>query len=321
MTQTRSPRVTVDTRDPDRAAGMVGSAYCPHRLNLGRGRERFRAVQTETTVGDVAVHHLSYGADVGVEPGPLGRWVLASTPVRGALTVRSGRAARTVTPGETVVFDALREFTLEWHDSRELRTVRLPAAVVDDSIRDRGVDPVRHARFSLEPAVSVRAARSWLGAVDMAEREARRGGPFVESGLLAAQFTRMMAGLLVETHPAIDGDGIVGAGVAPRHLRAAVEFIERNAAQDVTLSSIARASGVGVRALQVGFRQHLDTTPTAYLRDHRLQRAHEVLVQAHLGDGSTVADVAHTWGFGNLGRFARAYRERFGCTPMETLRR
>jgi AraC-like DNA-binding protein len=34
----------------------------------------------------------------------------------------------------------------------------------------------------------------------------------------------------------------------------------------------------------------------------------------------TVAAVAHRWGFAHLGRFAYAYRARFGVSPSETLR-
>ena len=34
----------------------------------------------------------------------------------------------------------------------------------------------------------------------------------------------------------------------------------------------------------------------------------------------TVSEVAYRWGFTHLGRFAGAYRERFGETPSQTLR-
>ena len=54
-----------------------------------------------------------------------------------------------------------------------------------------------------------------------------------------------------------------------------------------------------------------------YLRQVRLDRAHDDLAQAH----GTVADIAYHWGFTNLGRFARAYRDRFGEFPAATLDR
>jgi transcriptional regulator GlxA family with amidase domain len=57
----------------------------------------------------------------------------------------------------------------------------------------------------------------------------------------------------------------------------------------------------------------------AYLRQIRLTRAHEELRQARPGR-TTVALVAHRWGFSHLGRFAAAYRERYGVAPSGTLR-
>lgn len=37
-------------------------------------------------------------------------------------------------------------------------------------------------------------------------------------------------------------------------------------------------------------------------------------------DGSaTVSEIAYRWGFGNLGRFAAQYRQRYGHPPSRTL--
>jgi hypothetical protein len=52
-----------------------------------------------------------------------------------------------------------------------------------------------------------------------------------------------------------------------------------------------------------------------YLRQVRLDRARDDLAQAH----GTVADIAYYWGFTNLSRFARAYRDRFGEFPPRPL--
>jgi AraC-like DNA-binding protein len=42
---------------------------------------------------------------------------------------------------------------------------------------------------------------------------------------------------------------------------------------------------------------------------------------AHVGGLGSVTDVAFRWGFTHPGRFADAYRERFGQASSETLRR
>jgi hypothetical protein len=68
-----------------------------------------------------------------------------------------------------------------------------------------------------------------------------------------------------------------------------------------------------------GFRRYVGMAPMTYLRHLRLARVHEEL---RLGDprSVTVAEVASRWGFGHLGRFAAAYRAKYGVAPSVTLR-
>jgi transcriptional regulator GlxA family with amidase domain len=57
-----------------------------------------------------------------------------------------------------------------------------------------------------------------------------------------------------------------------------------------------------------------------YLRGVRLRRAHRALVESD-PSVSTVASIAHRWGFTNLGWFAETHMTRFGESPGVTLRR
>jgi AraC-like DNA-binding protein len=105
---------------------------------------------------------------------------------------------------------------------------------------------------------------------------------------------------------------------APRNVRRAEEFIRSSADEAVTLGDIARAAGCSVRALQLGFRRFRNMTPTAALRQARLERARDEMMRS---DGSTsIIGVAARHGFGNPGRFADVYRRAFGENPSETLR-
>ena len=93
-----------------------------------------------------------------------------------------------------------------------------------------------------------------------------------------------------------------------------VEKIEREADRGFSLSDLARSAGVSARTLQYAFQERFEISPMQFLRQVRLDRAHDDLVE---GTG-TVAEVAAYWGFTNLGRFARAYRQRFGESPVDT---
>ncbi|MDD7938671.1 helix-turn-helix domain-containing protein [Actinomycetospora lutea] len=115
------------------------------------------------------------------------------------------------------------------------------------------------------------------------------------------------------------GDDGVPRSPEPATLRRAIAFLEEHAAQEIDVADVAAAAGLGVRGLQTTFRRWRDTTPLGHLREIRLARAHEELRDADPRE-TTVADVAHRWRFSNPGRFSVTYRERYRCSPSETLR-
>ncbi|MFD0427713.1 helix-turn-helix transcriptional regulator [Streptomyces zhihengii] len=118
--------------------------------------------------------------------------------------------------------------------------------------------------------------------------------------LVADTVARLVAVTALDVFPssfAPPGPGGRGPGaVGPAAVRRAVDHIHDHAARALTLADLAQAAGVTGRALQYGFARHLNTSPMAYLRRVRLERAHAELAVAEHGDGTTVAAVAARWG-------------------------
>jgi transcriptional regulator GlxA family with amidase domain len=107
----------------------------------------------------------------------------------------------------------------------------------------------------------------------------------------------------------------------PAVVQQALDFCEEHAGEPISTEDIALAVHTGVRSLQRAFRAHLRMTPLTHLLLVRLDRAHQDLHRIARGDADgTVSDVAMRWGFTHLGRFAAQYRNRYGCTPVQTLR-
>ncbi|MCS5505065.1 helix-turn-helix domain-containing protein [Curtobacterium flaccumfaciens] len=117
---------------------------------------------------------------------------------------------------------------------------------------------------------------------------------------------------------AVDAQGCARSGA--RSVSRAVELLRHDPARPWTVGTLASAVSTSVRSLQEAFRRELDTTPTAYLRRLRLERAREDLITAR-SDSVTVSEVAARWGFLHVSRFASAYVERFGELPSATMRR
>jgi transcriptional regulator GlxA family with amidase domain len=110
------------------------------------------------------------------------------------------------------------------------------------------------------------------------------------------------------------------ASPAPHFVRRVEDYIRHHYAETITIEKLAHVAGVSTRTLFSGFRDFRHLTPMAYLKTIRLQKAHEALQSGDVEDSAGVTKVALDTGFSHLGRFAQAYRSRFGQLPSATAR-
>ena len=103
----------------------------------------------------------------------------------------------------------------------------------------------------------------------------------------------------------------------PAHVRRAEEFIEAHWDQAIGIENLVEATGVGARAIFKAFRQIRGYSPMAFAKMVRLKHARKMLASPNAE--TTVTLVAFACGFGNLGHFARDYRQAFGERPSQTL--
>lgn len=103
------------------------------------------------------------------------------------------------------------------------------------------------------------------------------------------------------------------------HLQRAEQYIRDNlASPNLNSQLVAESCGISLRYLQQLFTEN-DHSITGYIRDKRLTRCDEALKSAN--DASSVATIAHRWGFYDHAQFCKHYKIRFGCTPTDTRRK
>jgi transcriptional regulator GlxA family with amidase domain len=112
-----------------------------------------------------------------------------------------------------------------------------------------------------------------------------------------------------------------GGPRTPRRLLVArvLAFLRDNLGDPVTVGELSRMAGVSERTLRAAFRDVLGLSPKQYVITERLRAVHAALCAADPGT-TTVTDVAMTYGFFELGRFAGRYRHAYGEVPSRTLR-
>ena len=106
--------------------------------------------------------------------------------------------------------------------------------------------------------------------------------------------------------------------LAPRHVREVEDYIEANWNRALSIEELHARTDVSVRALFKAFEKHRGYSPMVFAK--RVRMAHAKRMLSSDGNAS-VTGVAFACGFGNLGHFARDYREFVRELPSETLAR
>ncbi|MEU3460375.1 helix-turn-helix domain-containing protein [Streptomyces sp. NPDC006733] len=205
------------------------------------------------------------------------------------------------------------------------RTVLIDRGVLQEVAGTAAGTTPGPVRFTGYRPHSPAAARWWKRTVDYLADDLLGDPEAAAQPLLVANAARLLAGAALATFPNTaltdtPAKAQRNNAATPALLRHATAYIDDHAHRDIALADIAAAVHVTPRALQYAFRQHLDTTPTAYLRRVRLEHAHRELTAADPATGQTVTTVAARWGFLHPGRFATAYRRAYGRSPSHTLR-
>nr|WP_296074276.1 AraC family transcriptional regulator [uncultured Actinoplanes sp.] len=94
-------------------------------------------------------------------------------------------------------------------------------------------------------------------------------------------------------------------------LRRVRDHIDRNFAAPLTLSDLAKLSGMSRFHLVRAFRAAYGETPIRYLTRRRIERAQDLLRYANL----TVTEVCMVVGFSSLGSFSARFSDLVGESP------
>ena len=311
----------VVTTDPDVAHEWLQAVYAEYQPEESNSRGDFRFRGTNTQVGRSSVSRLQYSmsADNNVAPSDV---LLVLQPCDGGMKVSLGRDEEVVAPGTTVLFPPHQAVSALWADT-EVDCVCLQAADVERvAVETTGIEAIALRFTGLRP-MSPGHVRHWNDAIRYLVGAVLRHPDVTATPLVAGQLTQLLAEAVLDTFPSTTMDTrrrIPPDHATPAPVRRAIDFIDGNADREMTLSEIADASGIGPRGLQAAFVRHRDTTPTAYARRVRMERAHQDLQDADPAGPDTVPGIAARWGFAHPGHFATSYQQTYSQPPGETLR-
>ena len=101
-------------------------------------------------------------------------------------------------------------------------------------------------------------------------------------------------------------------GVSNQNLLRVISAMEQHLEDILSREDLAAIAGISVRQLERLFQSHLRSTIANYYCGLRLSRSQHLLQQT----SSPITEIAVASGFSSLSYFSRAYKSRFGYSPV-----
>jgi len=314
------PRVRgMETTDPEVAHDAMRRTFRMSELVPGDNHD-FHYRRAVTGEHRFAVGEMRYGGELRAVSEPLPFFGVCRL-LEGSFRVDAGEASHDAQPLHPFVFPTVTAKRTTW-DHVHLAQLMLDRASVEAELAalSLAAPPGGLQVTAMEP-VSEALRVYWRGHMRHLYQDIVRNEAAMGSELIRGQAFRSLVAAFVTTfETTVVGAGETsGSGALPSTVQRALAYVEEHAHDDIGIVEIAEAARLTPRGLQLAFRKHLDTTPTAALRAARLRGAHADLLAADPTRGHTVAGIALSWGFANAGRFSAAYVAHYGRSPRETL--
>ena len=314
--------VELRTTDVDEALAFCrGLFYGPMRVVPVGDAAGFAFSGDVVRLGPVTVGEISYGTDVHVSTGDLESSYHVLAPLTGSVESRHRGILVLADRTRAAVYQPVGDIDLVWAADCRLLSIKVERDALErelDAALDRQLVTPLPLGASFDQAAG--PGRTWTALVRLLHAELRGPGALAAQPRLAGRWRDLVLSglaLTVEFPYADEPFGL--AARRPRPVKRTLDAMHAEPWRQFTAKDLAAIAGVGVRVLQESFRKHVGMPPLTYLRRLRLDGVHAELSRADPWQVS-VSEVAHRWGFTHLGRFAGAYRARYGVPPSQTLK-
>jgi len=311
----------LQSTDLDEARSLVAGIFCDHQLHLA-GRSGLDYVHEHLRGSAVGFSRMRYGAAVRVRPQEFDSFFLVQLPLSGVDELRTGAQTTRSHAGLATVHGPGDAICMNWSPDCAKLAIRIEREALErQACALTGGRLRRPLRFQADMGTRGGSGLFWRQAVLQMVRGLRGGQSPLLHPLMRTQFEQLLITGLLTSQPNSISDLLQAppGELLPRHVRLAEDYMRAHLDAPISNELLAAQVSVSVRTLQSGFRKHRGVSPMRYLRELRLSRVREELLDRSQPRSVTV--LATRWGFFELGRFSAEYRRVFGELPSTTLAR
>lgn len=324
MDEKSQPATVAELRTTDAFKQVAKLFPCLQTLGPVDRRKPFSLSQRVGAVGPITVFDLALNVDARIRCAHDRPFYQVNILASGRMELFQRGSSITYAPGlATICLPEGELIVPRWQAGCRMIALRVSRNALEDTLGEALGRPLTtQIEFSTSMVTTKGPARSWMHMFTVFAQELFRSDSALTQPLVATPFVDSLlhALLLAADHPHREALAERAKNVAPHTIRPAVDIIESEPHLPLTIACLAAECHVSSRALQQSFIRHMGMSPMTYLRQVRLRRAHQELLESD-PSVETVASIAKRWGYSNPGRFAAAHASRYGETPAATLRR
>jgi len=269
------------------------------------------------------IGYVQYGPAVEVvvptDRQAVGFWL--QFPVRGQFEIASRGGSTTGAPGQGVISGPTGHANRSQARSARINLV-IAKGVMEGQLGSLLGDS-RNRTLEFVPKIDFTAGhgRGFAAHLLTAVSDIEQDGSLLRHPVTASMFEQFMMTALLLSHPHNYSETLqrLDKTIAPRDVRRAIDYIEAHLDTSITIADIVQATGVAGRTLFKHFRAFKGVSPIRYAQNARFHQVRQVLLRAEPEE--SVTDIAMRLGFAHMGRFSIEYRQRFGESPSQTLKR
>jgi len=307
------------SRDIDEAHQKIAKNVSPHRVNVLSNKELLDVNFKGIRLDQMMLVQVYYGAPVEVQP-EQNNYYFTQTTVTGSGQVTLGKEQCGTAIGETVVVSPSVPYKMRLQEHCKRIAVAIDPVELNNHLSKLINSEIRHQPvFDLKP----KNAQFWLNTINYVITQISNEPAILKSKNIQRAYTNIIISNLLELHNHNYKEQMSAKEdymLCPQ-IKSAVDYIQDNIKNIISITDLAGFSNVSVRTLQRNFTRHMGITPAIYIRNTKLDAIHQELESLIQLENGTIKRILLDYGISDFGRFAQYYRERFGCTPNETLSR
>ncbi len=321
-----SDHTLVNTAHVDYARQLISDVYCDHKLSPVNATDNqpFHAIHNYVPIDDMSINYMAYSAKVNINPGFLNDFYLLQLPLdNSTATIHTGDQDIQSHYDVATLINPSEKTSMVWEEQCQQLMVQIRRSSMERELSRLSRCDINKP-LVFEPIISLSENKrmdSWWRFIKCLVSDIDVGSFAYLSAAEKKNIETTTIANLLHALPH-NYSSLLEANahsIAPRHVKQAEAFMLENLSTPINIVDLVEVSGVSARSLFDAFKRFRGVTPMKRLQQFRLEESRQCLLAAKKDD--TVTDILTRLGVTQLGRFASVYKNAFGETPSQTLKK